>query len=82
MPQVRYDSLAISLSVLSIAFVRPTAAALPGETKQQMDKRMKWWRDAKFGIFIHWGLYAVPAGQWNGKRVPWLQKGLFRRIRG
>ena len=29
--------------------------------------RMDWWRDARFGMFIHWGLYAVPAGEWNGK---------------
>ncbi|MBN2292453.1 MAG: alpha-L-fucosidase [Pirellulales bacterium] len=69
--------LAISLSILSTAFVRPTAAALPGETKQQKDKRMKWWRDAKFGMFIHWGLYAVPAGEWKGKKVDgygeWIQ---------
>jgi len=28
---------------------------------------MVWWRDARFGMFIHWGLYAVPAGEWNGK---------------
>lgn len=27
---------------------------------------MKWWREARFGLFIHWGLYAVPAGEWNG----------------
>jgi hypothetical protein len=31
--------------------------------------RMAWWHEAKFGMFIHWGLYAVPAGQWNGQRV-------------
>ena len=31
--------------------------------------RMAWWRDAKFGMFIHWGLYAVPAGIWKGKPV-------------
>ncbi len=31
------------------------------------DSRMFWWRDARFGMFIHWGLYAVPAGEWNGK---------------
>jgi len=30
-------------------------------------QRMEWWRDAKFGMFIHWGLYAVPAGEWGGK---------------
>lgn len=29
--------------------------------------RMDWFRQAKFGMFIHWGLYAVPAGEWNGR---------------
>lgn len=29
--------------------------------------RMAWWRDARFGLFIHWGLYSVPAGEWNGE---------------
>jgi alpha-L-fucosidase len=32
------------------------------------DARMAWWRDARFGMFIHWGLYAVPAGEHNGTR--------------
>src|ERR1044071_4177884 len=38
------------------------------ETKAQRDRRMHWWRQARFGMFIHWGLYAVPAGEYNGKR--------------
>lgn len=38
------------------------------ETKEQHDARMSWWREARFGMFIHWGLYAVPAGEYNGKR--------------
>jgi alpha-L-fucosidase len=38
------------------------------EAKEQRDARMAWWRDARFGMFIHWGLYAVPAGDYNGKR--------------
>lgn len=38
------------------------------ETKAQRDNRMRWWREARFGMFIHWGLYAVPAGEYNGKR--------------
>ena len=29
----------------------------------------KWWQDAKFGMFIHWGLYAVPAGEYKGKKT-------------
>ncbi len=28
---------------------------------------MQWWREARFGLFIHWGLYAIPAGEWGGK---------------
>jgi len=32
------------------------------ETVQQRDARMAWWREARFGLFIHWGVYAVPAG--------------------
>ncbi len=31
-----------------------------------------WFQDAQFGMFIHWGLYAIPAGVWWGQPVPWL----------
>ncbi|WP_316788589.1 alpha-L-fucosidase [Pedobacter frigoris] len=37
------------------------------ESKPDKTKRMQWWDDATFGMFIHWGLYAVPAGEYNGK---------------
>ncbi|MCK5173583.1 MAG: alpha-L-fucosidase, partial [Planctomycetes bacterium] len=37
------------------------------ETKASKDARMEWWRDAQFGMFIHWGLYAVPAGVYGDK---------------
>ncbi len=40
-----------------------------GETKAQRDARMAWWREAKFGLFIHWGVYSVPAGTYKGKRI-------------
>jgi alpha-L-fucosidase len=39
------------------------------ESKEDFDKRMEWWRDDKFGMFIHWGPYAVPAGIYKGKEV-------------
>jgi len=47
----------------------PVASIQDTETKEQRDARMAWWRTARFGMFIHWGLYAVPAGTWNGKPV-------------
>ncbi len=39
------------------------------ESKAGKDARMQWWRDAGFGMFIHWGAYAVPAGMYQGKEV-------------
>ncbi len=39
------------------------------ETQQAHDARMAWWRQAKFGLFIHWGVYSVPAGYYHGKSV-------------
>jgi alpha-L-fucosidase len=39
------------------------------ESTTERDKRMQWWRDATFGMFIHWGAYAVPAGEYKGKEV-------------
>ena len=48
----------------------PVQAIQDTETKAQRDARMAWWREARFGMFIHWGLYAAPAGIWDGKQVP------------
>jgi len=56
---------------------KAATATPPWDTPAQHDKRMAWFRDARFGMFIHWGLYSVPAGYWAGKEVPgaaeWLQ---------
>lgn len=35
------------------------------ETPVQHQARMKWWQEARFGMFIHWGLYSIPAGKWG-----------------
>ena len=51
------------------------------ETKAEHDARMKWWRDAKFGMFIHWGVYAVPAGIYKGKQIPDLGEWIMLRAK-
>jgi alpha-L-fucosidase len=38
------------------------------ETSAERDARMKWFREARFGMFIHWGVYSVPAGEWKGNK--------------
>jgi len=55
--------------ILGISILAGTAGAqLPPETPEQKEARMKWWTDARFGMFIHWGLYALPG------RHEWVKK--------
>jgi len=49
-----------------------TACGTRGLTRPSLNgadsnQRLAWFREARFGMFIHWGLYAVPAGEWDGK---------------
>ena len=46
------------------------------KTHQQ---RIQWWREAKFGMFIHWGIYSLPGGEWNGKKVGGYAEHLMRK---
>ncbi|MHC4692382.1 MAG: alpha-L-fucosidase [Planctomycetota bacterium] len=74
-PVHRYRiSLAIVFMVLSFLLVpfcaQATAKSALSETKELRDERMQWWRDARFGMFIHWGVYSVPAGTYKGKQIP------------
>jgi alpha-L-fucosidase len=64
-------ALALLLSSVLISCVKAgeDPSPLTQETKPQKDARMKWWREARFGLFIHWGIYSVPAGIWKGKPV-------------
>ena len=39
------------------------------ETEAERAARMAWWQEARFGMFIHWGVYAVPAGTYQGKQI-------------
>lgn len=47
-------------------FFSTNLLAADGKSIDQ-DERMGWWREARFGLFIHWGLYSVLGGQWQGK---------------
>jgi alpha-L-fucosidase len=40
--------------------------AFSQESKESRDKRMQWWREARFGLFIHWGPYAIFGGEYHG----------------
>jgi len=51
----------IVLTLLLLSISQFTVGQLPKETEAQKIQRMKWWTEARFGMFIHWGLYALPA---------------------
>ena len=50
--------------------------SVPDESPEERDARMAWWREATFGMFIHWGVYAVLAGEYKGCRnAEWIMLG-------
>ena len=50
------------------------------DTAEKKAERLLWFNDARFGMFIHWGLYSQLAGEWQDKHVDggaeWIQKYL------
>lgn len=49
------------------------------EMNAAKQEHLEWFQDARFGMFIHWGIYSIPAGIWNGKKMeemgrPWISE--------
>jgi len=86
----RYSAVTIMATVIFVLLItgcQQKGARIPvlGDTgaKNAMckDERMEWWREARFGMFIHWGLYAVPAGEWKGEKVPGIGEWIMQRAK-
>src|SRR6186997_1081747 len=66
----------------AIAQMQRKAAVDPAVSDDAIrEKRLKWFREARFGMFIHWGLYAVPEGEWKGKLIPGLGEWIMNRAK-
>ena len=63
------NRILVLIPLLCAVSVAAPAQDFTQETAAQRDTRMAWWREAQFGMFIHWGAYAVPAGTYNGERI-------------
>jgi alpha-L-fucosidase len=57
----------------------PVPSIQDTESPEQKNDRMQWFREARFGMFIHWGLYAIPAGRWDGKEIPGIGEWIMNR---
>ena len=68
-----------SMIVLSVILMSSCAGSTSANSEGRVDSRvdsltqlhLKEWQDGKIGMFIHWGLYSIPAGVWNGEKVPY-----------
>lgn len=49
------------------------------ESMKNHDERIQWWQQARFGMFIHWGIYSLPGGEWKGKKVDGYAEHLMRK---
>jgi len=63
------QTLVMPISAQDTQGNKMNADDMKNETKQQRDARMEWWRQARFGMFVHWGLYSGLAGTWKDKPV-------------
>ena len=57
------------------------AQQTPAAPDPQKEARLEWFREAKYGLFIHWGLYAIPAGEWKGARIPGIGEWIMNRAK-
>jgi alpha-L-fucosidase len=72
-----------SMTWATCAVLLTLGVSAPLRSQQGADSvkeaRLKWFRDAKYGLFIHWGLYAIPAGEWKGRTIPGIGEWIMNR---
>lgn len=73
-------------AIVGAPFVTLSSAQRTEGVKQKLtdearERRIAWFREVKFGMFIHWGLYAIPAGIWKGKEIQGLGEWIMFRAR-
>ncbi|HLI35098.1 MAG TPA: alpha-L-fucosidase, partial [Terriglobia bacterium] len=77
--QIPMASAALAFPWSSPLFARAVSTPFPGKYKPDWDSLSRyqppdWFRDAKFGIFLHWGVYSVPA-----HLTEWYPRLMYRR---
>lgn len=63
--------------------IRVDSASFNTEGRQDLSvsdrDRLQWWSKARFGMFIHWGIYSVPAGRWKDKKIAGIAEWLMHK---
>jgi alpha-L-fucosidase len=72
-------SICLCLAIAAGTRIAGTQSAASGDAARK--ERLAWFHEAKYGLFIHWGLYAIPAGTWQGKRIAGIGEWIMNRAR-
>ncbi|WP_396667651.1 alpha-L-fucosidase [Microbacterium sp. R86528] len=51
------------------------------DPQSQGNPALGWFREARFGMFVHWGVYAIPAGYWNGEPTPHMGEWIMHDLK-
>ncbi len=78
---MRTPLAAASAAVIATLLLAASGPAGAPPAVPPKDERLAWWRDARFGMFIHFGLYSTPAGTWDGKPVGGVGEWLLQNAR-
>lgn len=70
-----------SIFLSGLARAADAAPATDPESPAAKAQRLDWFRHDKFGLFIHWGLYSIPAGYWHGQRSPGIGEWIMNRMK-
>ena len=76
-PVLKFTIISL-LASIALCAVAQTQTPDP-ESPEAKAARRAWFKEAKYGMFIHWGLYAIPAGEWKGKQIPGLGEWIMNR---
>jgi alpha-L-fucosidase len=75
-------SAVLLAAALALGLATSATPQAPDPSSPEAKKaRLAWFHEAKYGLFIHWGLYAIPAGEWKEKRIPGIGEWIMFRAR-
>src|SRR5215475_204035 len=80
MPKITLKYAAPLIAAVAVlASAQNLPKPLPAPASQ--DAKMEWFREAKFGLFIHWGLYCIPAGTWKDQPIAGIGEWIMNRAK-
>jgi alpha-L-fucosidase len=74
--------LVLAVGLIAATLLAPLSACAQtpaADSPEAREARLAWFKQAKYGMFIHWGLYAIPAGEWKGQRCRGLGEWIMNR---